>query len=59
MEIFQSMEAKLIYEAMQELEAARQSFELARKKVMCQKKHLQTLQFQANYQRKEAIVWAI
>ena len=56
MEIFQSMEAKLIYEEMQELEAARQSFELARKKVMCQKKHLQTLQFQANYQGKEATI---
>jgi hypothetical protein len=47
--------AHTIYVAMVELEAARQSFERARRRVMLKKKQLQTLQFQANYQGKEAI----
>ena len=49
--------AHMIYVAMEELEAARQSFERARRRVMLKKKHLQTLQFRANYQGKEATVW--
>jgi hypothetical protein len=43
-----------LFKAFQELEEARQTFEIARKKVMIKKKFFQMLQFEALYSGKEA-----